>query len=99
MMPARKAVLLAALLFAAPGVSMGCIRGSLGTCLPEPGTRIAPLSREDLNARIGNPGPPVLDAVRRDMARTWEAVRRRPQPPAIAYQPSSPQDGTKGDTP
>jgi hypothetical protein len=43
------------------------------------------MSRADIDALVNLPGPAVTEAVRRDTARTWEAVRRQSLPPAIAY--------------
>jgi hypothetical protein len=61
--------------------------------------RTRPLTRDDINARIGPPGAPISRDVTADTARSWEAVRRQPRPPAIAS-PSDPTEAErKGDRP
>jgi hypothetical protein len=99
----RAVPLLAALLLAAPGPAVACTPGSLAACppgiAPDPRARLGPLTRDDLNARIGTPGPPVADEVARDTARTWEAVRRQSQEPVIAYPRTRPHMRAKGEMP
>ena len=93
---------LAALLLSAPA-AIACTPGSLVACppgtAPDPGARIRPLTRDDLNARIGTPGPPITDEVARDTARTWEAVRRASEAPVIAYPRARPHMRAKGEMP
>jgi hypothetical protein len=102
-MPRHGTLLLAALLLATPGAAAACLAGAPAPCPPrlqgDPGAPVAPLTREDLNARIGLPGPPIVDAVRRDVKRSWEAVRRRPPPLAIAHPPGRPHVRAKGEMP
>jgi hypothetical protein len=95
--------LLAAVLIALPGAALACIPGNRVTCppgiAPDPGRPIAPLTRADINARIGTPGAPIGDKVTEDTARTWEAVRRQPRAPAIVYPHSDSHIPRKGGTP
>jgi hypothetical protein len=96
---------IAALLAAAaapPTLACTATGGTLrcpGGVEPELGARLPALTREDINARIGAPGTPVVRDVTRDVSRTWEAVRRPLRPPAIAYPGEPAQDMAKGDTP
>jgi hypothetical protein len=80
--------LVAASLIAAAPAGWACT--ATGVASPCPGardfgfpTRMAPLGRADIEARIGTPGPPIVDEVTRDVSRAWTAVRRHPQPPAL----------------
>jgi hypothetical protein len=61
--------------------------------------RTRPLTRQDIDARIGAPRAPVAREVTADTARSWQAVRRQPRPPVIAYPSDPPQMERKGDMP
>ncbi len=82
--------LTAALLCAALATpASACFPGGAVRCAP-PGTldphgRVGGLTRADIDALVNLPGPAVTEAVRRDIARTWDAVRRQSLPPVIAY--------------
>jgi hypothetical protein len=85
-----RAVFAAALLLAAfSAPALACIPGGAVRCAPpgtlDPDARLGPMSRADIDALVNLPGPAVTEAVRRDTARTREAVRRQSLPPAIAY--------------
>jgi len=93
----------ALLILAAPASAMACTApGNPPRCPPglplDPALRLGPMTRDDVNALIGTPGPPIVDQVTRDTARTWEAIRRSP-PPVIAYPPARPHMEGKGETP
>jgi hypothetical protein len=83
---ALAAVLLCAAL-ATP--ASACFPGGAIRCAPpgalDPYGRVGGLTRADIDALVNLPGPAVTQAVRRDTARTWEAVRRQSLPPVIAY--------------
>lgn len=100
----RRWLPVAALLAATAPPALACTAtGGTSRCPggvePELGARLPPLTREDINARIGAPGTPVVRDVTSDVSRTWQAVRRPLRPPAIAYPGEPAHDGAKGDTP
>ena len=79
----------------APTAAHACSPGAVFARCPGTGSvwdnRARPLTREDINARIGTPGAPIGGAVTTDTDRTWEAVRRQPRRPVIAN-PADPSD-------
>jgi hypothetical protein len=81
----------AALVAALSSPAFACIPGGAVRCAPlgtlDPEARIGPMNRQDIDALINLPGPAVTEAVRRDTARTWEAVRRQSLPRAMATPP------------
>jgi hypothetical protein len=91
------------LLSTLPVPAAACIPGGAIRCAPPgalaPEARLGPMTREDINALVNLPGPAVTEAVRRDTARTWEAVRRQSLPPAIAYPPDPSHMELKGGMP
>jgi hypothetical protein len=108
MMSRRAAKLLQSIVFVvvmvlAPAGAHACTPGAgPARC---PGTisvwdnRTQPLTREDINARIGTPGAPIGGAVTADTSRTWNAVRRQPRRPVIAYPADPPHMERKGEMP
>jgi hypothetical protein len=83
--------------------ALACIPGGAVRCAPpgtlDPGARIGPMTRQDIDALIDLPGPAVTEAVRRDTARTWNTVRGQYLPPVIAYPPDAPHMEQKGGMP
>jgi hypothetical protein len=91
----------AAIVLATATAATACVATGIAPC---PGTsafdiRTGPLTRAEIDARIGTPGAPIADAVTQDVSRTWEAVRRRPAHPVIAYPAERAQTERKGETP